>query len=451
MLQAMLAGVASIKAQQTRMSVIGNNLANVNTTAFKGSRVTFQDMLAQTIRGAGRPTAENGGTNPIQYGLGVLVAGTDVFNEQGSLNATNRPTDLAIQGNGFFMTTNGLRSAFTRDGSFDLDASGDLVHRATGERVQGWDFVRSGISETSAPITPSSGINVPLGRLNAVQVTSKASFEGNVSAATPAGTPSLANPGGTDRTKPAWTTSGRFFDSQGGGHDVTVQFFTRDDTPATPPAPVGAKASWQWRVVDANGTEFGNSDGGNSVAASGDPLYFDAAGLPIDTGTIPSITVNGAGSLPFNVELDFKKITQLNTVQGTVPSSQVTLSYQDGFPPGSLQSFSVGQDGLITGLFTNGLTRPLGQLAMSIFPNPGGLERTGNNLWRNSDNSGIPVVGTPRSGGRGLVNSGFLEQSNVDIGNEFTDLIVTQRGFQANTKVVTTVDEMLQDLINMKR
>ena len=113
MLQAMLAGVASIKAQQTRMNVIGNNLANVNTTAYKASRVTFQDMLSQTIRGAGRPTADVGGTNPIQFGLGVLVAGTDVFEEQGSLNATNRPTDLAIQGNGFFITSNGLRNAFT--------------------------------------------------------------------------------------------------------------------------------------------------------------------------------------------------------------------------------------------------------------------------------------------------------------------------------------------------
>src|SRR5690242_8700672 len=126
MLQALLAGVASIKAQQTRMNVIGNNLANVNTTAYKGSRVTFQDMIAQTLRGAGRPTGELGGTNAIQFGLGVLIAGTDVNNEQGSLNATNRPTDFSIQGNGFFMVSNGDRVAYTRDGAFDLDANGDL-------------------------------------------------------------------------------------------------------------------------------------------------------------------------------------------------------------------------------------------------------------------------------------------------------------------------------------
>ena len=138
MLQALLAGVASIKAQQTRMNVIGNNLANVNTTAYKSSSVTFQDMIAQTITGASRPNATLGGRNPLQFGLGVSVAGTNVDNGQGSLNATNRPTDLAIQGNGYFMVSNGATISYTRDGSFGLDANGDLVQRATGQRVLGW-------------------------------------------------------------------------------------------------------------------------------------------------------------------------------------------------------------------------------------------------------------------------------------------------------------------------
>ncbi len=438
MLQAMLAGVASIKAQQTRMNVIGNNLANVNTTAYKGSRVTFQDMLAQTIRGAGRPNNETGGTNPIQFGLGVLVAGTDVFNEQGSLNATNRPTDLAIQGNGFFMTSNGLRTAFTRDGSFDLDANGDMVHRATGERVMGWDFIKQGDQETSTPITAGSSLNVPLGRLNAVQVTSRASFAGNLSGSVAIG---------STRSAPDWTTAARVYDSQGGGHDITIQFFNRQEAPFVPPV-AGAVTRWDWRVLDSNGVEIAQSDGGSP---EGPGLYYDSNGSPIDMGAPRSVTVLAGAPLQFTVDLNFDEITQLKTIQNNQATSQVSLSDQDGFPPGSLQSFSVSQDGLITGLFTNGLTRALGQIATAIFPNPGGLERTGNNLWRNSDNSGIAVIGQPRTGGRGLINSGFLEQSNVDIGNEFTDLIITQRGFQANTRVVTTVDEMLQDLINMKR
>jgi flagellar hook protein FlgE len=129
----------------------------------------------------------------------------------------------------------------------------------------------------------------------------------------------------------------------------------------------------------------------------------------------------------------------------------VTPYDQNGFPPGSLQGYSIASDGIVTGLFTNGLTRAMGQVAVAIVSNPGGMERIGNNLWRQSDNSGIPVLGTPKSGGRGGINSGFLEQSNVDISNEFTDMIITQRGFQANTKVISTVDEMLQELINIKR
>ena len=180
MLQAMLAGVASIKAQQTRMNVIGNNLANVNTTAYKGSRVTFQDMLAQTMRGASRPTDRLGGTNAIQFGLGVLVAGTDINTEQGSLNATNRPTDFAIQGNGFFLVSNGERIAYTRDGSFDLDAAGDLVHRATGERLMGWTAdPATGAINTNSPVTPGSAVRLQIGAPPAVQETTVANRPGN--------------------------------------------------------------------------------------------------------------------------------------------------------------------------------------------------------------------------------------------------------------------------------
>lgn len=443
MLQAMLAGVASIKAQQTRMNVIGNNVANVNTTAYKGSRVTFQDMLAQTIRGAGRPTDNLGGTNPIQFGLGVLVAGTDVNNEQGSLNATNRPTDLAIQGNGYFLVSDGQRLAFTRDGAFDLDAVGDLVHRATGERVAGWDFIKQGTEATSNPIASNSKINIPLGRLNAVQVTSSAAFAGNLSGYTTVGSDPRA-PGGTAD----WSTKSKVYDSQGGSHEITLEFFNRQEAPFVPAAP-GVTSRWQWRVLDETGAEIAQSDG---ASPEGAPLDFDAEGTLTNPSAARAVTVPTAGNtLDFDVSLDFAQITQLKTGTEAKPESQVNIDQQDGFPPGSLQGFSISPEGVITGIFTNGLTRPLGQVATAIFPNPGGLERMGNNLWRNTDNSGIAVVGEPRSGGRGIVNSGFLEQSNVDIGNEFTDLIITQRGFQANTRVVTTVDEMLQDLINMKR
>lgn len=416
MLQAMLAGVASIKAQQTRMNVIGNNLANVNTTAYKGSRVTFQDMLAQTVRGASRPTAALGGTNAIQFGLGVLVAGTDISQEQGSLNATNRPTDFAIQGNGFFLVSNGDRLAYTRDGSFDLDAAGDLVHRATGERLMGWTAdPATGEIDTNRPVSPNSALTVPIGARTAVQETTNISWAGNLDSR------AFTTPGTA-------TTSSivRVYDSLGGSHDITV---TLTET--------ATANEWDWSIA---------GDGITTATGSG-TLTFDPSNGRLLTGSPGAITVTPAaasGVPAFNIDMDFN-VSQLAT------EMQVQASSQNGFEPGSLSSFSVNPDGVVVGLYTNGLTRPLGQIAMAIFPNPNGLERQGSNLWRNTDNSGIPVVGTPRSGGRGQVNSGFIEQSNVDIGNEFTELIVTQRGFQANTRVVTTVDEMLQDLINMKR
>jgi flagellar hook protein FlgE len=425
MLQALLAGVASIKAQQTRMNVIGNNLANVNTTAFKGSRVTFQEMIAQTIRGATRPQNGGlGGTNPVQYGLGVLVGGTDTNLDQGSLQSTNRPTDLAVQGNGFFLVGNGERIAYSRDGGFDLDASGSLVQRTTGERLLGWSADAFGVIDTNSPITATSTLTIPLGSLNAVQATNLANFAGNFSASAPS----------TD----SWDTTFRVYDQLGGGHDIIITFGNHQVPPAGTPPP-GAVSSWEWAATE-NGTPIGDY-------TTGERLYFDADGELLNTASVQQITVptSTSGAPAFVVDLGFGGIGQLET------ETQVQMTDQNGFPPGSLASFNIGLDGTITGLFTNGLTRPLGRVAMAIFPNAAGLERLGNNLWRQTDNSGIPVVGPSRTAGRGSINAGFLEQSNVDLGNEFTELIVTQRGFQANTRVVTTVDEMLQDLLNMKR
>ncbi len=425
MLQAMLAGVASIKAQQTRMNVIGNNLANVNTTAFKGGRVTFQDMIAQTIRGASRPGQASGGTNPIQYGLGVLVAGTDVNTEQGSLSATNRPSDLAIQGNGFFMVSNSDRVAYTRDGAFDLDANGVLVQRSTGERLVGWIANEFGEINTNLPVTPESFMTIPLGALDAVQATTRASVKGNLNAA--------ATP--TD----SWEVVTRVYDTLGGAHDIRIVFSNKTSPPGgTPPA--GSTSSWDWEVFE------GTTSVGSSASGTNQPIYFDGNGRMMNPDVLGAVNVPGsAGANAFPINLDFSRLSQLNAVTNVTPFDQ------NGYPPGSLQGYSIGSDGTVVGLFTNGLTRALGQVAMAIFSNAGGLERMGNNLWRQTDNSGIPVNGTPGTGGRGSVNAGFLEQSNVDISNEFTDLIITQRGFQANTRVVSTVDEMLQDLINMKR
>ena len=434
MLQALLAGVASVKAQQTRMNVIGNNLANVNTTAYKSARVTFQDMISQTIQGATRPTEGNGGTNPLQYGLGVAVGSTDVNNEQGSLGATNRPSDMALQGAGYFMVPSGEGVAYTRDGAFDLDANGDVVQTSTGNRLLGWTADALGKIDTSVPVTAKTSLNIPIGRLNAVQATSQTSMKGNLS----------AEASGTA----TYTSQVRVYDSLGGSHDLTVKYANHStNMAADAAAPAGSTGSWEWTAYEGNettGTVIGkSSDPGNTK------IYADGNGASVSAlaaGSANKITVPaGPGTPAVPISIDFSAIGQLKA------DSQVTSSGQNGFPPGSLEGYNIGTDGIITGLFTNGLTRPLGQIALSNFPNPNGLSRVGSNMWRATDNSGTAVVGTAQSGGRGAINSGYLEQSNVDISSEFSDLIITQRGFQANTKIITTVDEMLQDLISMKR
>ena len=425
MLQALLAGVASIKAQQTRMNVIGNNLANVNTTAFKSSRVTFQDMISQTLRGAAGPGNSLGGRNALQLGLGVLVAGTDANMEQGSLNATNRPGDLAIQGNGYFVVSDGSAMTYTRDGAFDLDANGDLVMRSTGQRVMGWGADAFGLIDSTQPVDASSSINIPVGQQSAVQQTTQINMAGNLK--------------GTAAAADSWTTTVRVYDSLGGAHDVTVKFTNRQSPPQGTP-PTGATSSWEWQAFE------GTTPIGDSSSAGNERLYFDGTGTLLNASALGGVTIPASGAATaFDVDVNFAAITQLST------ETSVQVASQNGYPAGSLQGFSVSSEGIVTGIFTNGLTRALGQIGMANFPNPGGLERIGNNQFRNTDNSGIPSIGAAKSGGRGNINAGFLEQSNVDIGTEFTELIVTQRGFQANTRVVTTVDEMLQDLINIKR
>lgn len=417
MLQAMLAGVASIKAQQSRMNVIGNNLANVNTTAYKKNRVSFSEMMSQTVRGATRPTDSTGGINPVQYGLGVLVSGTDTDNLQGSLNATNRPTDFAIQGNGFFVTSNGAATSYTRDGTFNLDSLGYLVHQATGDRMLGYTAnPTDGSIDTNTPLSSNSALQIPIGARTAVQQTSNILWAGNLDAR------SFSTAGNT-----VVNSLVRVIDPLGGEHDVTITL-TESATPN----------QWTWSVAGQAPT---NASGTGT-------LVFDSTTGALLSGSPATVTVTpdaATGIAPFDVNMDFGAFSQLAT------ESQIQAANQNGYTPGTLQSFSIGADGLISGIYSNGLTRPIGLMAMAVFSNPNGLERAGNNQWRESENSGIPSIGAPRSGGRGVINSGFLEQSNVDIGTEFTDMIVTQRGFQANTRVVTTVDEMLQDLINIKR
>jgi len=422
MIQSLFTGVASLRAHQSRMDVIGNNIANVNTTAFKAGRVTFQEMLSLTLRGATRPTSgRTGGINPAQIGLGMTLEGIDTLQNQGGLQQTNKPTDLAIQGNGFFMVSDSTNTFYTRDGSFGLDADGTLVNNATGMKLLGWLPDASGNIDTTVPITQNSVLSIPIGALTSAKATSKVNYVGNLDA----------------NADPAYsyTTSVRIFDSLGVDHLVQLTFTNR--TPG-----VAGGTTWDWSA-QADGAAVGTGT-----------VAFDAGGKwtatqttnPADpnTGRISLALANGANS-PLDAELDFSRLTQLSG------ETTVNAQGQDGFALGTLESFNIGEDGVITGLFSNNMGRPLGRIALAAFSNPAGLLKLGGNAYQDSNNSGLPQITPPATGGRGKVSVGFLEMSNVDMGSEFTNMIVTQRGFQANSRVITTSDEMLQDLLSLKR
>lgn len=409
MLQAMYSGISAIQAQQESMDVIGNNIANVNTTAYKAGRVTFQDQLSQTIQGAGAPTSTIGGTNPQQIGLGVRVGSVDTLMAQGGLQSTTKPTDMSIQGNGYFMLGDSTGISYTRDGSFTLDSSGTLVNASDGSFVLGWKADQNGKIDTTQQISPDSHLSIPVGGLTAVQSTSGVAFGGNLSADSTTATP-------------AYTRSVKVYDSLGEPQNLTLGF-TRDATLGT----------WDW------------SASGDAGATGSGKITFDADGKQTGTTGAISLTPTDGATTGQTITPDFSTVTQISGSSSASPTSQ------NGFGPGTLQSFSVDQTGAISGIFNNGLTRVLGQVALSDFPNPAGLERAGGNAFRTSINSGLPSVGTALTSSLGKISTGYLEQSNVDLSTEFTNMIVTQRGFQANTKIVTTVDQMLNDVIQMKQ
>ncbi len=423
MIRSMYAAVSGLRNHQTMMDVVGNNIANVNTTGFKSSNTVFEDVLSQTLRGAGRAGANTGGTNPAQIGLGASVAGVTTNFSQGAPQLTGRGTDLAITGDGFFIVDQGGERLFTRSGAFTLDTLGRLVSQ-NGGIVQGWPADANGQFNPNGPVRP---LVVPVGDVIAPVQTSTSVLGGNLPADAAVGT--------------TVATSIDVYDGQ--GRQTTVRYELTKT----------AADTWSvgYRYVDDAGVQQPTPPAAAS-AVTGGPLTFDANGeltsgyaLTIPGGTIPGfaagddITISlGAASAP-------ARITQFGSL-----STAAALD-QNGSAAGSLQSFSIGQDGLVTGSYSNGLTRSLGQLALASFTNPEGLEKRGGSTFGATAASGAVNIGQAGQGGRGLLSSGTLEMSNVDLSTEFTNLILAQRGFQANSRVVTTSDEMLQEVVNLKR
>lgn len=415
MMRSMYAGVSGLKAHQTRMDVVGNNIANVNTTGYKTSRATFKEMLSQTLSGAKAAHGNRGGMNPQQVGLGVSLGSIDTDQTQGNLQSTGLGTDLAIEGNGYFVVNNGNQNFYTRAGALTLDENGNLVNASNGYIMQGWEANNSGIVDTNGPRT---GIRIPVGDTMQPQASTEAVFTGNLDAVEYDPDPNWE--------APTWTSTLDVVDSLGNKHTVTLNFeMTGTNT-------WSCTASSDIAAVDETFTiTFDNSGNIDDIAGGGvDPVDF---------------ILNPSGAEQIDLSIDLSSITQAageNTLDGL---------YADGYGIGDLDSYSIDNAGVITGSYSNGLTKTIGQIAIANFSNPSGLTRQGDTLYAESQNSGMAQIGAAGTKGRGKISAGTLEMSNVDLSEQFTDMITTQRGFQANSKIITTADQMLQDLVNLKR
>lgn len=636
MMRSLFAGVSGLRNHQTRMDVIGNNIANVNTVGFKGSRVNFQDILSQTLQGASSPQGNRGGTNPKQVGLGMAVASIDTIFTDGSYQPTGKQTDLAITGQGFFILADGNQKYYTRAGNFDFDVQGNYVVPGTGLKVAGWmaDSVTGNIDSTGDITT----IKIPVGEMMKAQQTNKITFGKNLSASaiktgtaaeraaadialttaksdkdaadlalqnantalaaantalstaqtdevkakasqnalvaaqtamaaahaaavalqngTPAPVPTAADVAllaNTAAALAATAADSATSATQTAANDLknaaTSLKTEADKLAATPPtSTIGAvvglaataegfantavtaangafttaeaarqaaeadqqlkktaqtaasqtaldaatavtnaseavkaaynetsKVPMQVTIYDSQGNPYTinasiiktgdntweftpsgtavNKDGVTVGTITGNPstIAFDRFGVYDALNTmVNSLTIDPAGGPyagagAFTVDLDFSAISQYAS------ESTAKATEQNGWADGTLDGVTIDATGTIVGNFTNGMSKNLARVAMAVFNNPGGLNKAGDNLYTETNNSGIADIGTSGTGGRGEFAGGTLEMSNVDLAQQFSDMIITQRGFQANSKIITTTDEMLELLANLKR
>ena len=443
MMTSFFSAVSGLKSQQTALDVIANNIANVNTTGYKQQRVSFSDLLSQTLSGASAATATTGGTNAKQVGLGVSVASTDTIMTTGSTQSTGVSSDVSISGSGFLIVQGGSTGEyqFTRNGSLAVDSNGNL--NVNGYLVCGWqdysvDADGNYVFNTDAEVEPiniytdSNGNNL---KMLAADATEEAIFSGNLdpSASVATNATALNDIGDTTDLEFDQTSSITVYDAQGNSYDVAVKWkkcYTDSGT-----------TSWYW--------EASSSDVTLGTPSSG-YIAFDSTGKIITTyatnyNTEPSLSLT-TGLETFSVAMDF---TGISTYTSST-TSKVTGT-ADGYEAGELQSWSISSDGTIVGTYSNGQTQSLAQIALAVFTNPEGLEKVGSNLYAASMNSGNYTTVVAGTGGSGSLSAGTLEMSNVDLASQFSQMMISQRAYQANSKVITTADDMLQSVINMIR
>ena len=463
MMRSLYSGVSGLQNHQTRMDVIGNNISNVNTSGFKRGRVNFQDMISQQMSGAAKPTDELGGVNPKEVGLGMTVASIDNIFNQGNLQSTGVSTDLAIQGSGFFVMKSGEESFYTRNGSFGLDRDGTLVNPANGMRVQGWMAQEvNGQDIVSTAATPTDLI-IPVGSKDPARETTNVNFACNLNK----NTPEIAEGASADDIlKGTWGTEQEIYDSFGNKHMLSVSF-TR--VPGT---------SNQWNAVvniDPDNAEFtstrvglGTTDGMENTFVVSFDNFGALAGVTDSAGNVTNpdgqVVIQASFAVSdANPDADGNPYRQtMNINLGTIGSFKDTITqsasksttkayYQDGYTMGYLDNFKIDSSGTITGVYSNGTNRTIGQIALATFANERGLEKAGDNTYVESNNSGMARIGESGVAGKGTLMAGALEMSNVDLSEQMTDMIVTQRGFQANSKTIQTADTLLETVLSLKR
>nr|WP_296076672.1 flagellar hook protein FlgE [uncultured Actinoplanes sp.] len=421
MLRSLYSGISGLHAHQQMMDVTGNNIANVNTVGYKASSVQFQDTLSQMLGAAGAPQNGQGGTNPAQVGLGVRNSGIISNFSQGSQETTGRSGDMMIQGDGFFITRAGNEMMYTRAGSFTFDANGLLVS-AGGEPVQGWT-AKDGIVNSAAK---PDDIRMPLGSTIAPKATEKITLKGNLSS------DDIPDPNNPTNKGTTYTTTipVKVYDAQGATHTVTAEFTrSANDNAGSPPT-----STWDIVLKDDKNQVISDQNNPPKLEMSGG-IPVDAQGKQLTSLPIGDYTVD---------------VTDITSYSGLTDGRVFDT---DGQAAGALTSlsYSVSDSGQIIGVYSNGMKEVLGQVAMATFKNVTGLEKVGDSSFRATVNSGYAQVGVPGSAGMGSVVSGALEMSNVDLAQEFTNLVIAQRGFQANSRIITTSDELLQELVSMKR
>jgi len=403
--------LSGLTASSSALSTIANNLANLNTIGYKDQRVEFRDLFYQTI-------GTTGGGDPVQQGAGTAVGSVSSLFTPGNINPSGVPTDVAINNDGFFIVQNNGVQSYTRAGNFEVNKNNFLV-TTDGQNVMGYSAVNGALGQGLSPL------QLAVGTISPPTATTETQLRTNLDATAAVGT--------------VYSTPITIYDSLGAAHNLMFSFTKTgtngwDYSITIPAADVGGATDPT--VLKTGSLTFDGN--GNLLTPAADVANINIAGF-----------VDGANDMSFTWTLyDANNVAFLS--QMAAPSS-TSSTQQDGSSSGTLVKYSINADGTITGAFSNGRTAVLGQVALATFADNQGLLRNGNNCFSETLASGQAVIGAPGTAGRGTLSGGALEQSNVDIATEFANLIVAQRGFQANARVVTTFDQITQDTINLKQ